>query len=76
VTAGNFIGGLMPERIGFDQHRDPESDVSRKHGDTVVAVLRHMYGDAFAPGISGDLKLRDVLGELDEASILLLVNNL
>jgi hypothetical protein len=43
---------------GLDgRHHDADGQISRKHGNTRVDTLRETYGDDFAPGRRGDMKL-------------------
>ncbi len=66
----------MTEQPGLDhRHRDKNGEISRKHGNTLIATLRKTYGAGFAPGRSGDEKLRDVLHDLDEPSLTHLVQD-
>ena len=58
------------------RHRDKNGEISRKHGNTLISTLRQTYGAGFAPGRSGDEKLRDVLHDLDEPSLGHLVHDL
>jgi hypothetical protein len=47
---------------GLDQrHRNKNGEISRKHGNTLIATLRQSYGQHFALGIEGHKKLEDVL---------------
>ena len=60
----------MPDKPGLDgRHRDENGEISRKHGNTLISTLRKTYGPGFAPGRSGDDKLKDVLHDLDEPSL-------
>jgi uncharacterized protein (DUF4415 family) len=43
--------------------------IVQKHGNTLVATLRRVYGQDFAPGIRSDRKLSDILDKLDEGSL-------
>ena len=57
----------MPKNVGLDgRHRDKNGEISKKHGNTLISTLRQTYGTGFAPGRSGDEKLKDVLHDLDE----------
>ena len=61
---------------GLDQrHRDKNGEISRKHGNTLLSTLRLIYGANFAPGLSGHLRLGDVLHRLDEPSLSQLVRD-
>jgi hypothetical protein len=67
----------MTKQPGVDgRHRDKNGEISRKHGNTLIRTLRQTYGDGFAPGRSGDEKLRDVLHDLDEPSLTHLIHDL
>jgi hypothetical protein len=59
-----------------NRHRDKNGEIARKHGNTRVSILRETYGPGFAPGMSGDEKLVDVLGRLEEPPLSQLVRNL
>jgi hypothetical protein len=55
---------------GLDhRHRDKDGEISKKYGNTLVGTLRKTYGPAFAPGLSHQDKLSDVLHRLDETSL-------
>jgi len=67
----------MPKNVGLDgRHRDKDGEISRKHGNTLISTLRQTYGAGFAPGRSGDEKLKDVLHDLDEPSLTHLIHDL
>jgi len=59
-----------------DRHRDKDGEISKKHGNTLVSTLRQSYGQNFAPGIAGDVRLSAVLRQLDEPSLSQLVRDL
>ena len=62
---------------GLDnRHRDKDGEISRKHGNTLVATLRQTYGQNFAPGVAGNVRLSTVLRQLDEPSLSQLVRDL
>jgi hypothetical protein len=62
---------------GLDgRHRDRDGEISRKHGNTLVSTLRQIYGPGFAPGVAGNIRLSDVLRQLDEPSLTRLVRDL
>jgi hypothetical protein len=44
-----------------DRYRDENGEVRRKNGNTRVDTLRRTYGDDFAPGVRGDMKLENLL---------------
>ncbi len=48
---------------------DRTGEITRKHGNTLIATLRKTYGNDFAPGCADDEKLGDVLGRMDESSL-------
>ena len=52
-----------------DRHRDKNGQISRKHGNTLVATLRKIYGSGFAAKFKDGDKLSDVLHKLDAASL-------
>lgn len=54
----------MPHKQpGLDgRHRDADGTISRKHGNTRVDSLRETYGDDFAAGKRGDMRLSTLLG--------------
>lgn len=58
-----------------DHYRDKSGEISRKHGNTLVGVLRRIYGDTFAAGEAEAAKLSDVLAELHETSLTQLVQD-
>lgn len=61
---------------GLDgRHRDKNGEISRKHGNTLISTLRQTYGQNFAPGIAGNIKLSDVLHMIDEPSLTQLVRS-
>jgi hypothetical protein len=63
-------GGKCHERAGTGSSPPgQESEISRKHGNTLVRTLRKLYGAGFAPGCSDEEKLSDVLDKFDEASL-------
>ena len=57
------------------RHRDKNSEISRKHGNTLIRTLRKTYGPGFAKGCAHNEKLSDVLAKLDEASLSRLVHD-
>ncbi len=51
-------------RTGLDDRcRDNNGEIRHKNGATRIGTLRETYGDNFAPGVRGDMKL-DTLLEL------------
>jgi hypothetical protein len=57
------------KKSALDMPGRDRSEISRKHGDTLVRILREVYGAWFAPGCADDDKLSDVLHKLDEPSL-------
>ena len=67
----------MTKETGLDgRHRDKNGEISKKHGNTLISTLRKTYGAGFAPGRSGEEKLKDVLHDLDEPSLTHLVRDM
>lgn len=67
----------MANQPGLDgRHRDKDGEISRKHGNTLISTLRLTYGQDFAPGFPGHVKLSTVLHILDEPSLSRLVRDL
>jgi hypothetical protein len=58
-----------------DRHRNKDSEISRKHGNTLIRTLRRVYGSGFAAWAGDDEKLEDVLATLDEHSLSELVRD-
>ncbi|MEA2829403.1 MAG: hypothetical protein QOF22_151 [Bradyrhizobium sp.] len=52
-----------------DRHRDKNGEISRKHGNESISRLRQTYGQNFAPGLDGNVRLNEVLHSLDEPSL-------
>ena len=47
---------------GLDErNRDKGGQIDKKHGNTLVRTLRKTYGEDFAPGVRGDMKLENLL---------------
>jgi len=64
----------MQQQPGLDQrHRDKDSTIARKHGNTLIGTLRRTYGQHFAGEIADTEKLSDVLQRLDDQSLAQLV---
>jgi hypothetical protein len=64
------------EQPGLDQrHRVKNGEISRKHGNTLIATLRKSYGIRLAPGQRDDTKLSAVLETLDEESLRKLIRD-
>ena len=45
------------------RHRDKDSEISKKHGNTLVGTLRRMYGPKFAGDAPPHMKLSELLSE-------------
>src|SRR3984893_15356785 len=55
---------------GLDhRHRNKDGEISGKHGNTLVRVLRKVYGQGFAAGYPETAKLSEVLLQLNETSL-------
>lgn len=51
------------------------SEISRKHGDTLIGTLRTSYGRSFATGCADNEILSEVLAKLDGPSLSKLVRD-
>jgi hypothetical protein len=51
------------------RHRNKDSDISGKHGNTLVRTLRKIYGRGFAAGYPETATLSEVLLQLNETSL-------
>lgn len=57
-------------RPGLNHHcRDNNGEIRHKNGSTRVATLRQTYGDHFAPGVRGDMKLDTLLARTGSQSL-------
>ena len=56
-------------------YRDSASAIGERHGNTIVATLRSIYGPSFGPNCQPTDMLSDVLAELDEPSLKHLVKD-
>jgi hypothetical protein len=55
---------------GLDyRSRDKGGQIRAKQGNTLVSTLRKEYGDNFAPGVRGDMKLENLLKKENAASL-------
>lgn len=54
---------------------DRTSEISGKHGNTLIRTLRKTYGESFAGSLSNKKKLCQVLHKLDEASLTRLIQD-
>jgi hypothetical protein len=61
----------MPvKQPGLDhRHRDADGRISEKHGNTRIDTLRDTYGDDFASGLRGDMKLSTLLDRTGTKSL-------
>jgi hypothetical protein len=56
-------------KAGLDnRHRNHDSEISHKHGTTLVGKLRKIYGQSFAAGYPATEKLSDILLHLNETT--------
>lgn len=52
----------MTKQPGLDgRHRDANGEIRHKNGNTRVDTLRQTYGNNFAEGYRGDMKLETLL---------------
>jgi hypothetical protein len=52
----------MADKRGFDgRERDEDGRIRTKNGATRIRTLRNIYGDDFAAGFRGDMKLDTLL---------------
>jgi hypothetical protein len=58
------------------RHRDKDGEISKKHGNTLISILRETYGLDFARRESDTAKLGDVLHRLNEPSLASPVRNM
>ncbi len=57
-------------RPGLDNRcRDNNGEIRHKNGSTRVDTLRQTYGDSFAPGVRGDMKLDTLLERTGSRSL-------
>lgn len=55
---------------GLDSRsRDKDGQIHEKRGDTLVRTLRKHYGQDFAPGVRGDMKLASLLKKENASSL-------
>jgi hypothetical protein len=53
----------MTKKVGLDNRsRDLDGEIRHKNGTTRIGTLRKTYGQDFAQGYRGDLKLDTLLG--------------
>jgi hypothetical protein len=57
-------------RPGLDNRcRDLDGEIRHKRGDTLVKTLRRTYGNDFAPGVRGDMRLDTLRDRVSGASL-------
>ena len=61
--------------MSFEGYRKRDGAIGQKHGDTIIATLRGIYGATFAPSCQPTDMLSDVLAHLDEPSMKHLVDD-
>lgn len=60
----------MTERRGLDgRYRDLNGEIRQKNGNTRVDTLRETYGEDFAPGHRGDMRLDTLLDRAGARSL-------
>lgn len=60
----------MPKQPGLDgRHRDEDGQIHHKMGNTKISTLRETYGEDFAKGHRGDMKLENLLKETGANSL-------
>jgi hypothetical protein len=56
--------------VGLDSRcQDLDGEIRRKRGDTRVDTLRGIYGETFASGYRGDMKLENLLDREGASSL-------
>jgi hypothetical protein len=67
-SAGTLESSMS--KAGLDnRHRNKDSEISGKHGNTLIRTLRRVYGQSFAAGYPETEKLSEVLLKLNETSL-------
>lgn len=61
--------------MASDQDLTSVGNIGEKHGDTIIATLRSIYGPSFAPDCQPTDMLSDVLAKLDETSLAQLIRD-
>jgi hypothetical protein len=60
----------MTNQPGLDgRHRDSNGAIRHKNGNTRIDTLRETYGDGFAKGYRGDMKLATLLERTSSESL-------
>lgn len=57
------------------RHRDKNGEINRKRGNTLVSILRKIYGTSFVLGAQPGAKISEVLATIDEPSLTKLVHD-
>jgi hypothetical protein len=67
-AAGNMESSMS--KAGLDNRpRNKDGEISGKHGDTPLRILRKIYGPGFAAGYPDSEKLSEVLPSLNATSL-------
>ena len=59
----------MKPQAADGRHRSKDIEITNKHGDVTVATLRKIYGKNFAAGHADELKLAQVILQLNPTSL-------
>jgi hypothetical protein len=60
----------MTKQPGLDgRHRDANGEIRHKNSNTRLDTLRETYGDGFAKGYRGDMKLETLLERTSSTSL-------
>ncbi len=58
------------QQSGLDKrHHNAIGEISRKRGNTLIGILRKIYGEGFAPGLDQNMTLGDALPTMDVKSL-------
>ena len=68
--------GTMDQTTLDRRHRNKNGRLARKYGNSYIRTLRVRYGAGFAPDERAELKLIDVLHQLDDQSLGRLIEGL
>jgi hypothetical protein len=61
---------MMTKQPGLDgHHRDADGQIRHKNGNTRIDTLRGTYGQDFAAGYRGDMKLETLLDRAGATSL-------
>jgi len=70
LSAIGTVESSSMSKAGLDnRHRNHDSEISHKHGNTLIGTLRKIYGQGFAAGYPATEKLSEVLLQLNETSL-------